>query len=141
MRILKVVLVGVVVIAVAAVLPLLSVSQQSVQAAGSLKDELEVIQKSIADSKVPNEVKQAAANSKNPTYGKVYSLWPMSSGTFYFAISTPKGAVAFTFQTGNLTADAMLKVLLFAYEKQVPIWVFEDLEKPQVAASVVTITP
>jgi hypothetical protein len=104
-------------------------------------DKIGIVKKAIADSKLPGTVKDLAAKAMNPTYGKVYSLWPMSNGTFYFALSTPQGDVGFTFKTGELTADAMLKVLLFAYEKQIAVWVYDDPLQPQVATGVVTITP
>ena len=60
-----------------------------------------IVQKSVEDSKLPDEVKKLAAAAKNPVYGKVSSLWPMSNGTLLFEISTDKGGVAFALKTGD----------------------------------------
>jgi hypothetical protein len=35
----------------------------------------------------------------------------------------------------------MIKILLSCYERQTPVYVFEEAGKPQVAAAVVTVTP
>lgn len=118
-----------------------SVFGQPVRADEPKGEKVETLQKAIADSKLPDDIKRMAANAKNPIYGKVYYVWPMSNGTFLFGISTPKGGYAFTVKTGDLTADAMVKVILMAYEKQTLLFVFEDSAQTQVAAGVVSVTP
>jgi hypothetical protein len=99
------------------------------------------LQQSIAASSLPADVKESVAASKTPTYGKVYYLWPMANRTFLFGVSTPKGGVAFTIKSGDLSADAMIKLLLLSYEKQTPVYVFAETGHPQVAASIVSVTP
>ena len=64
----------------------------------------------------------------------------MSDGTFLFEVSTATGGVAYIIKTGDLKAEGMVKVLMMAYEKQIPVWVFEDPKQAQVAASIVTVT-
>ncbi len=128
---------------IAAIVSLFGVNRHSAAQADDKKvaEMIAEIKTAIANSKVPDEAKKQAAGPKGPVYGKIYYLWPMGNGTFLFGISTPTGGVAFTVKTGDLTADAMVKVLLMAYDKQVAVWVFEDPTKPQVAAGVVTVTP
>ena len=112
-----------------------------VQAQDAKSDSLDVVKKHIAASKVAAEIKNGIATANTPTYGKVYYLWPMSDGTLLFGILTSTGnGYAFTIKTGDLTAEAMVKVLLTSYEKQTPVYIFADPSKPQVATAVVTIT-
>jgi hypothetical protein len=82
-------------------------------------DPVSEFKKSIADSKLPEELKKMPEKT---TFGKVYAVWPMSDGTVYFALSTAKGPVWFTFKTGAVSKaehhDQMVKALMFAQEKQ-----------------------
>jgi hypothetical protein len=112
---------------------------QSANAENPVRDSVAEVQKVIADSKLPADIKDSVAAAKNPTYGKIYYLWPMNNGTFLFGILTPSAGYAFTIKTGGLTADSMIKVLLLSYEKQTPVYVFADAANPQVATGVVTV--
>jgi hypothetical protein len=77
-----------------------------------------------ADSKLHADVKAAVDNT---VYGKVYSAWPMSDGTFYLGVMTSDGHVhGFLFNTGDLKADAMVKAILMAQEKQFRVGAYDD---------------
>ena len=58
---------------------------------------------------------EVRAGVDNAVYGKVYSAWPMSDGTFYLGVVTPDGKChGFLFNTGDFKADAMVKAILHA---------------------------
>jgi hypothetical protein len=101
-------------------------------------DAFERVKKAISDSRLDAGLKRHAESKS--IYGKVYCVWPMSDGTFLFEVSTSTGGYAFTIKTGDLKAEGMVKVRLLAYEKQTPVWVFEDSDHPHVASSIVSVT-
>lgn len=108
----------------AAVAVFLGRSALTVKADDPKSEKAPDFKKLVEDSKLPAEVK---ANVAKTVYGKVYSTWPMRDGTFYFAVVTPDGrAHGFLFKTGDLKADAMVKDLLMAQEKQLRVGAYED---------------
>jgi hypothetical protein len=77
-----------------------------------------------ADKKLPDGVRDAVEKT---VYGKVYSAWPMGDGTFYLGVATQDGHVhGFLFKTGELKADAMVKAILMAQEKQLRVGAYDD---------------
>jgi hypothetical protein len=51
----------------------------------------------------------------------------MSDGTFYLGVITSGGKVhGFLFKTGDLKANAMVKAILMAQEKQLRVGAYED---------------
>ena len=63
----------------------------------------------------------------------------MADGTLLFEVSTPTGGWVFTIKTGDLKTEAMVKLVFYAYDKQVPVWVFYEKD-PHVATDVVVVT-
>ena len=95
-------------------------------------------EKTVAGSDLPDAVKTLAAN---PTMGPVYILWPTGDGNFYFAINTTSGPVWFVIKTGTPTADAMLKVLFYAYDKRESLSVSPDPANPKSPLGIAMVAP
>jgi hypothetical protein len=99
----------------------------------------DLARRTIKESALPEELRRLSSPAKM-TYGKIYCVWPNSDGSILFEVSTPAGGVAYVIRTGASATESMMKVLMFAYEKQIAVWVIEDPAHPQVAMSIVTIT-
>jgi hypothetical protein len=99
----------------------------------------DLVRRTLNESSLPHEVKALGASPKM-TYGKIYCVWPNSDGSILLEVATPTGGVAYLIKTGASATESMLKVVMFAYEKQVAVWVIEDPAHPQIAMSIVTVT-
>jgi hypothetical protein len=101
----------------------MDVSHTSSTAQESRTESTTDLKKLASDRKIPVDTKAAVEQT---VYGKVYSAWPMSDGTFYLGVMAPDGVHGFLFKTGDLKADAMVKAILMAQEKQFRVGAYDD---------------
>jgi hypothetical protein len=115
--VLAVILLGVAAMAMGLSRTWINAQEPKTDKAGDLK-------KLAGDGKMSEEVK---ASVDTAVYGKVYSAWPRSDGSFYLGVMTADGKVhGFLFNTGDLKADAIVKAILMAQEKQLRVGAYDD---------------
>ena len=85
-------------------------------------DPVDVFRQAIEASGLPDSIKQAVGVNAAALSGKITNLLAQANGTLSFFIRDQSVYLL----TGNHSADALVQVLLLAYEKQTTTLVFYD---------------
>ncbi|HRX77763.1 MAG TPA: hypothetical protein P5307_01815 [Pirellulaceae bacterium] len=94
-------------------------------------DPVDVFRHAIEASGLPDSIKQAVGVNAAALSGKITNLLTQANGAFSFFIRDQSVYL----MTGNHSADALVQVLLLAFQKQSTVLVFYDPATRQVTAA------